>query len=385
MKPKALICGIAVMVTVNMTGPASAAPSAFSLSVTPVLSHLNAARGIAFDGQGSLYVAESGQALPGPAGVTRTGRVSKYAAGSFARRWSTSFTSLHDSEHGTPEALGPEGISAVGSGCMGNGHGQRNGCQIQMIMSESQAGTAGVDPDSQLGHLYRLDGATGTPTDKSDVGGQQYQWTTDHRDLFPSDFPDSNPYGLLVTKGHGGLRTFVADAGANTISEVTRDGTTRVLAYLPNETNAGQHDATPTCVTEGPDGALYVGTLDLLSNFSEGGGQSHVYRIDPNVGENYLTAAHEWAHGLTSISACTFDRAGNFWGTELFGQTTHGAPGDLVRIPFGQPASVTHLGAGQIILPGGIAQGPDGAMYVTTHTADPTPNASQVVRVSTTG
>jgi len=299
--------------------------------------------------------------------------------------WSKDFTSLHDSEHGAPEALGPEGISAVGNGCMRHSNGQRNGCQIQMIMSESQAGTGNLDPARQLGHLYRLDGASGVPTDKSDVGGQQYQWTTAHRSLF-SDFPDSNPYGLLVTKGEGGTRTFVADAGANTISEVGKDGTDHVLAYIPNETTVAHRDATPTCVTEGPDGALYVGTLDLGSNFGANGGQSHVYRIDPNAGENYLTAAHEWAHGLTSISACTFDRAGNFWGTELFGATTHGAPGDLVRIPFAQPTAITHLGApGQIILPGGIAQGPDGAMYVTTHTADPTLNAGTVVRVSASG
>lgn len=376
----ALLTGTALLTTATTTMAAPAA-AGDGLSVTTVISGLTSPRGLAFDGQGSLYLAESGTAAPGPAGFTPTGRVSKYAGSDLHQVWSTNFTSLHDSEHGTPEALGPEGISAVGNGCMSSSPGQRNGCQVRMIMSESShAGTG--DPSGQLGHVFRLDGATGAATDTSDVGDQNYTWTTDHASLF-SDFPDSNPYGLLVIRGgRQGTRTFVADAGANTISEVLPGGATHVLAYIPNETTVAHRDATPTCLTQGPDGALYVGTLDLISNFIAGGHQSHVYRIDPNTTEGYLSAAHLWASGLTTVSSCTFDRAGNFWATELFGATANGYPGGLVRIPFAHPSSLNRLGAGQILLPGGIAQGPDGAMYVTTHAADPTPASGQVLRVS---
>ena len=375
----AFLTGTALVTTAAATMAAPAA-AGDGLSVTPVISGLNSPRGLAFDGQGSLYLAESGTAAGGLSGFTRTGRVSKYVGPGLIKVWSTNFTSLHDSEHGTPEALGPEGISAIGNGCMGSSHGQRNGCQVRMVMSESHAGTG--DPSNQLGHVYRLDGATGAATDTGDVGDQQYAWTVDHASLFP-DFPDSNPYGLLVTKGgNQGTRTFVADAGANTISELLPGGATHVLAYIPNKTTVALRDATPTCLTQGPDGALYVGTLDLLSNLKAGGGQSHVYRVDPNTTENYLHAAHLWASGLTTVSSCTFDRAGTFWATELLGATTQLFPGGLVRIPFTDPTVLSRLGAGKVLLPGGIAQGPDGAMCVTTHTADPTPASGQVLRVS---
>jgi hypothetical protein len=48
--------------------------------------------------------------------------------------------------------------------------------------------------------------------------------------------------------------------------------------------------------------------------------------------------------------------------------------GDIARVPFSNPAMVEHIGGGQLPLPGGIAQGGDGAMYVTifsTGTSDP--------------
>ncbi len=310
-----------------------------------------------------------------------------YPQGSTTAAWQTGFESFYVSEApgAPPDVLGPSGISAVGNGCMKNSPGQRMGCQVLMIMGESHDGisadTGGAINTQQMGHLFRLNGASGAASSRSDFGDQMYAWTGARKDLFPSDFPDSNPYGVLVTKSAGGgTRTFVADAGANTISEIMPDGTARVIAYIPNETAPPFRDATPTCIAQGPDGMLYVATLHFLQLIALGQvGGADVWRVNPNA--NYPTAPTLWATGLTTATACTFDRSGNFWATEMF-QPTSGAPGDLVRIPFAHPNQLTHIGAGMLPLPGGIAQGPDGAMYVSVNSSSPVPGSGAIVRVS---
>jgi glucose/arabinose dehydrogenase len=387
----ALVSVIALSSAFAAVAPAAgAAPTA---TITPVVGGLAAPRGIAFDGQGAMYVAESGVAGAGPAGMTRTGKVDKFLAGTTTPTWSTSFNSLYESEDpaAPPDVLGPAGLSVIGNGCTKTSNGNRAGCQVVMITGESTPGvlhaSGGAINDPEAGHVFRLDAATGAATSKSDVGTQMYDFTTARQDLFPSDFPDSNPYGIVVTKdaAGGGIRTFVADAGANTISEIGADGTARIVSYIPNETGFPFRDATPTCMAVGPDGFLYVATLHFVANlFAPGtGGLSDVWRVDPNA--NFPTEPTLWASGLTTPTSCTFDSAGNFWATEMFaGGLGATPPGDIVRIPFTDPTHQDRFGAGQLAVPGGITQGPDGAMYVTIGSAAPGVHGA-VMRVSVTG
>ena len=385
---------------------APSSSSAHGAHITTVLTGLNAPRGITFDNRGNLYVSESGLAGNGPAGLTNTGRVSKYEWGHTSPEWSTSFESLFVTEDPSqpPDVLGPEGISAscpdehhYDARPNGHHHHGRN-CTVQVIMSESHDGVAalsnGAIQTKDAGHLYGLDPKTGAPTDLSNVGDQSYAFTTAHKHLFPSDFPDANPYGVLVVRDHhgdhhsraggyhhhGGTRTFVVDAGANTVNEIMRDGTMRVVAYIPNEHRKPFRDSTPTCAAMGPDGYLYVGTLDLLANFASPH-RSKIYRVDPNG--NFPARGKLWARGgLAFLTSCTFDKWGNFWATEMF-RPTSGPPGDVVKIPFNDPSKRQYIGAGQLPLPGGITQGPDGAMYVTVNSANPEPGSGAVMRIST--
>jgi hypothetical protein len=383
-----LVGGLAGLVA--SATPVAASPAV--LGIKTVISGLNTPRGITFDGSGAMYVAQSGVAGSGAFGLTRTGKVTKYRRGSTSPAWTTSFESVFATEDPTqpPDVLGPEGLSATRSDCGRSGEhrgedANRGACAVRLIMSVSHDGisaaSGGAVNTKDAGHLFALNPRTGRATDKSDFGDQQYQFTTTHQALFPSDFPDSNPYGVLVTGGRAehSVRTFVADAGANTVSEVMPGGRARVIAYIPNETAAPFRDATPTCIAQGPDGMLYVATLHFVANlFVFGSGRSDVWRVDPNA--NYPTAPKLWATGLTTPTACTFDRKGNFWAAEMF-QPTSGTPGDVVRIPFKHPTRLTRIGGGQLPLPGGIAQGPNGDMYVTTNSSSPTPGSGAVVRI----
>ena len=234
----------------------------------------------------------------------------------------------------------PLGVAIQGAGNVSTEHiraYQRNPNTQVLAIAGLSSHEVPVGP---FGHLFRLNAGTGSTTDLADVGDQDFDFTSLHSDLFPSDFPDANPYGVLVTRGGSAAsrNTFVIDAGANTVDEISADGSAKVIAYIPNETPSGDlpvRDSTPTCAAQGPDGALYIGTLDLVRNFVDPNqGWSHVYRVDPKAGENYLTAAHVWASGLTTITSCAFDSAGNFWATEMFKNNVAAPPGDIVRIPF---------------------------------------------------
>ena len=403
----AVVSGVALVASlaVGSTGTAAANDDS-GWKTKSVVTGLKLPRGIAFDRAGSMYVAETG--LPGkdPVGATNTGAVDRYVFDGRAPRrvWSTPFLSVYSNSPRGSDAEGPEGLSSVPTSCSrddnrGDSDGDGadgSGCKVLMIMGNSQQGLVAQGAPSlpQVGHLYELDAASGTATDRGNIGDQDYSWTNDHRSIF-SDFPDANPYGVMATKGDderargddaaSNAHTYVVDAASNTVDEVSRDGKIRVIAYIPNETpipGLPTRDATPTCAAQGPDGALYVGTLDLIRNFSPGQGFSHVYRVDPRTHENYLKAAHLWASGLTTITSCTFDSQGNFWATEMFKNNPAAPPGDVVRIPFHAPKHIDHIGGGQLPFPGGIAEGAGEAMYVTVNSAGTSTATGAVVRVS---
>ena len=161
-----------------------------------------------------------------------------------------------------------------------------------MITSESTPGvlaaTGRAVRDPQAGRLYRLNGGTGAATRNK---RRHADVRLDRRSLslFPDDFPDSNPYGVLVTRGAGPPARSSRMPG-RTPSARSAGRYRAHRPYIPNETGPFR-DATPTCIAQGPDGYLYVGTLDFVANLFDPpgtGGFSNVWRVDPNA--NYPTA-----------------------------------------------------------------------------------------------
>jgi hypothetical protein len=311
---------------------------------TVVTSGLQSPRGLTAAPGGRLYVAQAGNG--GNSG--KVTEIRKYwTASPAARDVVTGLVSIG----GDGEFVGVDGISADSNG------------NLHAIMAESNSGVPELGT-SQLGHLLKVNTA-GAVRDVANVGDANYAWTADHVSLAPRDFPDSNPYGVLVEPG----KTYVTDAGANTLNVVRADGTDQILAYFPNN---AIRDATPTCVARGPDGALYIGTLALVDSIVRGP-SAIVYRVepaatDPNDLAKVLSVAKPWATGLWPINGCAFAPDGTFYASQLI--TNPGfSGGDVVKIPFANPSSHTMLANDSLTFPAGVAVGQDGAVYVANGSA----------------
>jgi hypothetical protein len=222
--------------------------------------------------------------------------------------------------------------------------------------------------DPAFGNLLRVDYRRQVET-LVNVGSFDYEWTAEHTDLVPfGDFPDANPYDVLVVPDH----IYIVDAGANTLNEVMPDGSIRVLAFFPNETFA---DSTPTCACQGPDGFLYIGTLAFVDSFFLWP-SAKVYRLNPadaNLEEPWNTPMTVWASELWPINGCTFGPDGNFYASQLFTNPdviNGGDPeGDGVKIPFNSPSTNAFLTGGALSFTGDVAVGPNNVVYVADGTA----------------
>ncbi len=382
--------------------------------LTVVASGLNNPRGLAYGPGGVLYVAEAGLGAGNGhggfgEGVGFTGSITEIrnvgAPHPQARRVVSNLASLGTTERG-PEVVGADGIC---SGKAGN---------LYVIMAESVAGvlaespTLNPDQVGQFGHLLSIPviGHRRSWTAVADVGDFNYAWTGAHRNdsWAPHNapaagspppgtpqFPDANPYGVLVVDG----RQFVVDAGANTLNEVLSNGIVRIIAYFPDPrlpvsatVTVPVSDAVPTCVAKGPDGFLYVGTLAFGANFARAGNplwkdlpkQSKIYRVDPNSTKFFLTEADVWAADLNPITGCAFAHNGKaLYVTEFQTQESGYTTGDLVRIAVvidGTAGARTALGVGELHEPNGVACTPNGAVYVSNHSISS--GQGEVVRVN---
>jgi hypothetical protein len=340
--------GGAIIVMVLAVGFAASAIG--QSTVTEVVGGLHSPRGLAISPGGQLFIAQTGD---------------QETAGSIIEILNpldtlpivrTLVSGLPNVELGPGEFVGVDGISIFGNGV-------NFGLYAIMAVDPQQTG------DPAFGNLLRVDHRNQVET-LVNVGSFDYEWTAEHTDLVPfGDFPDANPYDVLVVPDH----IYIVDAGANTLNEVMPDDSIRVLAFFPNETFA---DSTPTCACQGPDGFLYIGTLALVDSFFLGP-SAKVYRLNPadaNLAEPWNTPMTVWASELWPINGCTFGRDGNFYASQLFTNPDllndfDNPEGDVVKISFNSPSTHTFLTGGALSFTADVAVGPNNVVFVSDGTA----------------
>jgi sugar lactone lactonase YvrE len=207
--------------------------------------------------------------------------------------------------------------------------------------------------DVRFGRLTRID-LTGQRTDVLDLSGFEAASNPD------GGLVDSNPYGLLL-RASGGVFT---DAGGNSLVNISPTGAMSTLAVFPNRMAPNPFgpgeipmQTVPTSVVAGPDGTLFVGEL---TGFPFPVGGARVYMVPANGGTPTPVAG-----GFTNIIDIAVDSTGTGYVLEhdADGLLGPGTAGRLVRVsPNG---TVTVMTGANLTKPGGIAIGPDGALYVT--------------------
>ncbi len=160
----------------------------------------------------------------------------------------------------------------------------------------------------------------------------------------PTPIPTASPRNGTI---------YVADAAGNDVVKV-RNGTTSVATVL--STNS---QPVPTSLAFGPDGALYIGTLD----FEAGPGGAAVYRLARGA-----ATATIYASGLSAITGIAFGKHGDLYVSEFttgFDANGPSPDGDVVVVPWGGGMTGRRtLGTGQLHFPGGVGVTTDG-VYVS--------------------
>lgn len=344
-------------------------------SVQVVVSGLDNPRGLTFGTGGQLFIAEAGHggSLPlggGPDGGDQygglTGRLGVWSNGTLTHPV-TGFFSLADQSGMAAEGL----VSVDAQGRWLTGQIALNTAPIPPV----PPGNPIVDAArAQLGRTIALDPRSGTWSPIAATGDADYAWTAAHKDLVPDQFPDANPNSVIVV----GNTRYVADAGANILAKVDKNGAVSTVAFM--DVPAGSvTDSVSTCVAHAPDGSFYVTEL-LGGTYAPGG--ARVWQVWPNG-----TARVKWT-GFSTIQGCGFDGSGNFYVTEFQVNGLNPGPGGdpsgaLVKIsPSGQR---TTYGMGQLFFPSGFAfRG--GSVYVSNWSIMPASgvggHSGQVVRIN---
>jgi len=332
-------------------------------SLLTVASGLDNPRGLSFGPDGALYVAEAGRGGTSPLCLPATeppfppnrclgptGAITRVSGLLVQRRVITDL----------PSVAGPTGAQASGPNDVDFGFGSM---WITIGLGGDPANRAPFEASGvRMGRLARAS-MNGDWSYQLDLAGFEATANPD------GGLVDSNPFKLLIQSNRG---VFV-DAGGNTVNQIGTDLTISNLAVLPRVAvpAGGTTDPVPTSVAMAPDGQLYIGQL---TGFPFTPGSAALWRI-PAAGGTPVQVAG----GFTMIIDLAVDTDGSAYVLE------HDVDGLLGPSHDGRLTRVTAAGTRTVIAsagltwPGGVAIGPDRALYVTRNSS--LPAVGDVVRI----
>ena len=354
-----IIRGIAAAAAVALVATISPPITAQS-SLLVVASGLDNPRGLSFGPDGALYVAEAGRGgtstlcapAPDPPFPNRcygpTGAITRILALGDQRRVVVGLPSIAVANGGN--AQGPVDIDfGLGSAWVTTGFGGNPANRAPLE-------AAGV----RLGWLYRVN-SIGQAEPLIDISAFEATANPDGGAV------DSNPFGLKILSD----RALVADAGANAVVSISGTGVVSTFAVFPNRALPPTVQSVPTSIVVAPNGDTFVGELTGVPFIV---GAAQVYRVPAGGGTPVAVAG-----GFTNIIDIALAPNGTGYVLEhdADGIIGPGVDGRVIRINTDGTRTVV-AGAG-LVKPGGIAVGPDGALYVTTHAN--TAGNGEVVRI----
>lgn len=335
---------------------------AISPDLQVVASGLNNPRGLSFGPDGALYVAEAGMGGPGPdlcaqgpegpACYGTTGSVTKVANGAQSRI-ATGMASLADPASGGSSAIGPVDVTVDNNGHIYAIVGL--GANPDVRDPNGPFGSGGMN----LGQLVMLHG-DGSWSNMVDISA--YEAANDPG----GEGVDSNPYSVMAV--NDGF--MVVDAGGNDLLGVAADGSistaavfpARLVEFPPFSGNFMPMQAVPTSVTMGNDNNYMVGEL---TGFPFPVGGANVYSVTAGINPAV------YADGFTNVVDVAHGSDGSVYAVEM----VHGGllaanpanpdsfTGAVYRIA--TDGAKTLIASDGLVTPGGVAVGPDGALYVS--------------------